>query len=224
MHNLPQREENNTEIIKEVFQLNQQQQNETFTSSSSMPAQISHGGHELFDSHQAIDGLVGGLEHSVFYEPHIKDPELKELMSRQKNYLTQLYNTIVDTLQTGKEPQIKTQTYNMPYENDTIYGMEASQPKTPAQSINEIDDACISSFMMGHLKTCASHFTMTALEATNPVMRRVFADSVPNLIEMAYEIFLYQNKNKYYQIPQLKEEDAQIYMNSFAKMNGNMQH
>ena len=57
---------------------------------------------------------------------------------------------------------------------------------------------------------------MTAMEVTNPVLRRLFADSIPNLIEMAYEIFLYQNKNQYYQVPQLKEEDMQIIMNSYA--------
>lgn len=201
-----------------------QQQNENFKESSHMPARMSHGGHEMFDSHQAIDGLVAALEHSVLYEPHIQDDELKQLLTRQKMYMTQLYNTIVETLQTGQEPSVKTKTYNMPYDNDTIYGMEPGQPKKPAQSINEINDQCISSFMMGHLKACASHFTMTALESTNPVMRRVFADSVPNLIEMAYEIFLYQNKNKYYQVPQLKEEDMQIYMNSFAKLQGQMPH
>jgi spore coat protein CotF len=224
MHNIAHSEKNNTENMKEVIPLFNQQQNENFKGSSQMPAEISHGGHEMFDSHQAIDGLVGALEHSVLYEQHIQDPELKQLMSRQKSYLTELYNTIVETLQTGQEPSSKMQTYNMPYGNNTIYGMEAGQPKIPAQSVSEINDECISSFMMGHLKGCASHFTMTALEATNPVLRRVFADSVPNIIEMAYEIFLYQNKNKYYQVPQLKQEDMQIYMNSFGKIEGNMSH
>lgn len=225
MHNIPQSEENNTDNMKEVIQLfNQQPQNQNFKDSSEMPAEISHGGHELFDSHEAIDGLVGALEHSVMYEQHIQDPELKQLLSRQKSYLTQMYNTIIDALQTGQEPAVKTQTYNMPYGNDTIYGMEASQPKTPAQSMNEINDSSYSSFMMGHLKSCASHFTTTALETTNPVLRRVFADSIPNLIEMAYEIFLYQNKNKYYQVPQLKQEDMDIYINSFGKVQGQMPH
>lgn len=224
MYNISQSEENNTENMKEVIRLFNQQQNENFQSSTQMSAQNSHGGHELFDSHEAISGLVAALEHSVLYEPHIQDPELKQLMTRQKSYLTQLYNTIVETLQTGQEPAVKTQTYNMPFDNNTVYGMEASQPKTPAQSVNELNDSCFSSFMMGHLKACASHFTMTALEATNPVMRRVFADSIPNLIEMAFEIYLYQNKNKYYQVPQLKDEDMQAYMNSFAKIQGQMPH
>src|SRR5699024_5019568 len=99
-----------------------------------------------------------------------------------------------------------------------------TQPKKPAQSINEINDECISGFMMGHLKSCASHFTTTALETSNPVLRRVFADSVPNLIELAYELYFYQNKNHYYQVPQLNNEDMQHYINAFAPAQTQMPH
>lgn len=201
-----------------------QQQNENFQSSAQMPANISHGGHELLDTHQVIDGLVRGLEHGVIYDQYIQDPQLKQIAASHKTYLTQLYNTIVETLKTGQEPAVKTQTYMMSTGNNVIYGMEASQPKTPAQNVNELNDQCLSGFMMDHLKSSASHFTMAALEATNPVMRRVLADSVPNLIEMAYELFLYQNEKKYYQVPQLKEQDMKTYMNSFAPIQGQMPH
>jgi spore coat protein CotF len=90
--------------------------------------------------------------------------------------------------------------------------------------VNEINDQCVSSYMMSCLKKAASDFTTTSRESTNPVMRRVFADSIPNLIEMAYEVFLYQNKNQYYQVPQLKQQDMQQYMNSFAPIQGTMPH
>ena len=224
MYNIPTSVENKTDKYKEVMSLFNQQQSENFKGSSQMPAEISHGGHELLDAHEAISGLVSGLEHGVMYEQYIQDPQLKQMMMSHKTYLTGLYNTIVETLKTGQEPAMKTQTYNMSTGNNTIYGMEPGQPKTPAQTVNEINDQCISGFMMGHLKACASGFTMTALESTNPVMRRVFADSVPQLIEMAYELYFYQNKHKYYQVPQLKQEDAQIYMNSFAPIQGQMPH
>lgn len=201
-----------------------QQQNQNYESSSQMPDKMSHGGHELFDAHEAIGGLVGGLEHSVMYEQYVKDPELKQIMTSQKSFLTQMYNTIVQTLKTGQEPAVKTQTYNMALNNNTIYGMQPKQPKSPAQSVNEINDECISGFLMGHLKSCSSHFTTTALETSNPVLRRVFADSIPNLIEMAFELYLYQNKHHYYQVPQLKPEDMQNYINSFAPVQGQMPH
>lgn len=205
--------------------MHNQQQNQHFQGSSQMPAQFSHGGHELFDAHEAIGGLVAGMEQYLFYEQHIQDPELKAILNKQKAYLTQVYNSLVETLKTGQEPAVKVQTYNFSQpSNNTIYGMQPSQPKKPAQSLNEINDECISGFMMGCLKSCASAFTMAALESTNPVMRRVFADSIPNIIEMAYEIFLYQNKHHYYQVPQLKQEDMQNYINAFQPIQNQMPH
>ncbi|MFD2044246.1 spore coat protein [Ornithinibacillus salinisoli] len=204
--------------------MNNQQQSQNLQGTSQMPAQQSHGGHELFDSHEAISGLIGGMEQYLLYDQHVQDPELKTMLGQHKTFLTQLYNTLVETLKTGQEPTVPTQTYNMAQSNDVIYGMQPSQPKAPAQSVNELNDQCISSFMMGCLKSSASSFTMAALESTNPVMRRVFQDSIPNLIEMAYEVFLYQNKNQYYQVPQLKQQDMQNYMNSFAPIQGQMPH
>ncbi|WP_156290316.1 spore coat protein [Oceanobacillus salinisoli] len=198
-----------------------QQQNQNLQGSSQIPDQFSHGGHELLDAHEAIGGLVGGMEQYLLYEQHAQDPELKTMINKHKTYLTQVYNSIVQAIQTGKEPNVKTQTYHFSQDsNNTIYGMEPSQPKTPAQSVNEINDECITGFMAGALKSNASAFTMTALESTNPVVRRVFADCIPNIIEMAYEVFLYQNRNQYYQVPQLKQEDMQAYINGFAPAQG----
>lgn len=200
--------------------MQQNQNQQQFQSSTQLPPQMNHGGHEMFDTHEAIGNLVAGMEQCVLYEQHIQDPELKTISQRHKAFNTQLYNTIVQTLKTGQDPNVPTQQYEMNMSNDVVYGMKPTQPKTPAQAVNEINDECISSFMMGALKTCASSFTMAALEATNPVLRRVFADSIPNLIEMAYEIFLYQNKHQYYQVPQLTQEDTQNYLNSFAPLQG----
>ncbi len=204
--------------------LNEQPQNQNQQSSAQMAAQESHGGHEMFDAHEALSGLVGSIEQTLLYEPHIQDPELKTMLQKHKAYMSQTYNTVVETLKTGKEPTVKTQTYNMAQSNNVLYGMKPTQPKTPAQSVNELNDQSISGFMMGNLKSSASAFTMTALETTNPVLRRVFADSVPHIIEMAYEVFLYQNKHQYYQVPQLKPEDMQTYMNSFSPIQNTMPH
>ena len=100
--------------------------------------------------------------------------------------------------------------------NDFVYGMKTSQPKKPIQSESEISDEIISGFMLDAAKTGASGKTMAALETTNPVLRRVLADSVPNCIEMAYELAIYQNKHHYYQVPQLAQQDMQQLLNSFA--------
>lgn len=201
-----------------------QNQQQNMENSMNMPPQQNEGGHALFDTHEAIGSLIGGLEQSLLYEDHIQDQALQTILQRHRSFLSQMYNTIVDTLKTGQDPKVPTQTYQMEQNNDVIYGMQPSAPKSPSQSINEINDECLSGFMLGNLKAIASGFTMTALEATNPVLRRVIADSIPNVIEMAYEVFLYQNKNQYYQVPQLQQQDMQNIMTGFAPIQQNMQH
>ncbi|MFZ3579126.1 spore coat protein [Virgibacillus sp. DJP39] len=206
------------------MQMQNQNQNQNLKGTSQMPAQISHGGHELLDTHEALSTLIGSLEQYVLYEQHIESQELKTMQERHRQFMSQLYNTIIETLKTGQEPTVDTQIYHMDQSNDVIYGMKPSAPKAPIQSVGQLNDQCISGYMQGVMKSTASAFTMTALEVTNPVLRRVFADSVPNLIEMSYEIFLYQNKNQYYQVPQLPTQDMQTIMNSYAPIQGNMPH
>lgn len=201
-----------------------QNQQQNLQDSTQMQSQQNFGGHELLDLHEALGGLVGGMEQCLLYEQHIQDQALTSILQRHKTFLTQLYNTIVDTLKTGQDPAVPTQTYNMTENNDIIYGMQPSPPKVPAQSVNELTDECISGFMLGALKANASAFTMASLEANNPVLRRILADSIPNMIEMAYEVFLYQNKHQYYQVPQLQAQDMQEITNSFAPIQGTMPH
>lgn len=187
-----------------------------------MPPRQNHGGHEIFDAHEAIGTIVGALEQNVLYESHIQDPKLKSILQQQQAYMSQMYNTVIETFTTGQKPAVSTKVYQMK-ENTTItYGLKPSAPKAPAKAVNELTDECITTFMLGNLKAAASEFTLAGLEATNPVMRRVFADSVPNIIELAYEIFLYQNKNGYYQVPQLDQNDMTEILNSFAPIQNKM--
>lgn len=202
--------------------LNQNNAQQNMTESSTVPAQQNFGGHELFDAHEAISSVIGGLDHYTLYESHIQDKQLLDILQRQRTFLTQMYNTIVDTFSTGQDPTVQTQTYNMMTGNNVTFGMQPSAPKSPMQNANELNDECISSGMMGHMKTIASDFTLAALECTNPILRRLFADSIPNAIEMAYEIFIYQNENSYYQVPQLTQQDMQVMLNSFSASQGTM--
>lgn len=202
-----------------------QSQNPGQEQGGQMPMAQQFGAHELLDADEAIDTLVGGIEHFVIYDGFVQDTRLKSIMQRQKSALTQIYNTIIDTMKSGQDPAIKTQTYLMEQENTTTtFGMQPASPKTPIQSTNELNDECISSAMLGHIKAIASEFTLAALEATNPVLRRIFADSIPNIIEMGYETYLYQNEQQYYEVPQLSPQDMQTIVNSFGQAQNNMQH
>lgn len=182
--------------------------------------QMNHGGHELFDLHESLSGSVAGLNQMILFRSHVKDPELLDILDRQYRFALEEYNLTVEAFKTGQKPSQSTSVYNMQAGHDFIYGMKPSQPKKPIQSENEITDEMISGYLLSSAKMSASSKTVAALETTNPVVRRILADSVPNCIEMAYELSIYQNKHHYYQVPQLDKQDMQELLNSFAPAVG----
>ncbi|KAA0545254.1 spore coat protein [Bacillus sp. BGMRC 2118] len=201
-------------------------QNPVSSVNSTNQMKMNHGGHELFDAHEVIAGIISMLDQYQMYEEHIKDPELKNILNSQYNFVTQLYNTIVETFQTGQDPSVPTKQYKMNQNNNTVYGIKPGKPKKPNQSTADLSDQGLSAYMLGNTKSLSTLLAMTALEMTNPVLRRVIADSVPNFIELSYEIFLYQNKHGYYQVPQLMQQDMTQMLNAYSKatLPNNMTH
>ncbi|WP_379970296.1 spore coat protein [Ectobacillus sp. sgz5001026] len=188
-----------------------------------VPQQMNHGGHEMFDVHEILSGTISTLNQYLLLSQYVKDPELLDILNRQYSFIQDEYNLTVECFQTGQDPSKPTQSYKMKQNNDFIYGVKATQPKKPMASVTEITDEWISSCMLGSVKSGVALKAMAALEVTNPVVRRVLADSVPNCIEMAYEISIYQNKHNYYQIPQLAPQDMQLMMSSYTHVQGQPQ-
>lgn len=196
-----------------------------------VPPQMNHGGHEVFDLNEVLSAGVGTINQFVLLKEQVQDPELLDIVNRQHAFLIQEYNTTLESFKTGQDPAVPTQTYNMTQNNDFIYGLTPREPKKPFQSATEINDEYISGCLLHAHKSAASMKTMSALETTNPVVRRVLADSVPNCVEMAYELSIYQNKHHYYQVPQLAAQDMQTLTNAYAPatpgqmpMNNQMKH
>ncbi|RBP96322.1 spore coat protein CotF [Cytobacillus firmus] len=189
-----------------------------------IPQQLNHGAHEVLDVHEVLSGTVGTLNTYSLLRQHVQDQELASIMDRQYQFVQEEYNTTLECFQTGKDPSIPTQSYKMNQDNDFIYGLKPSQPKKPIQSVTEMNEETVSGCLLGALKSAASMKTMAALETTNPVVRRVLADSVPNCIEMAYELSIYQNKHHYYQVPQFAQQDMQQMLNAYAPAQGHMQN
>ena len=181
-----------------------------------IPAGLNHGGHEVMDVHEVLSNTIGAMDHYTMFRSHIKDSNLLDILDRQYQFMQQEYNTTVDCFRTGKDPAVPTQSYQMQGGNDWIFGLKPSQPKKPMQNANEINDEIISGMMLGLHKGSASGKAMAACETTNPVVRRVLADSVPNCIEMAYELSIYQNQHHYYQVPQYSQQDMQQMLQSYA--------
>ncbi|MNI27481.1 Coat F domain protein [compost metagenome] len=177
----------------------------------------SHGGHEMFDCHEILGSFISLLDQYVLFEPLIQDQELRSILHEQHRFMTDLYNIASEAFSTGRKPSHTSQPYTMNQNNEVVYGIQKqTAPKKPMGSAQEVKDEGISSYMLGLVKSTASLLAMASLEITNPVVRRVMADSVPNLIEMGYELFLYQNKRQYYQVPQLAQQDMQQMLHSYA--------
>lgn len=181
-----------------------------------IPPQMNHGGHEMFDVHEVLGGAINTLNTYTMLSQHVQDPELRDILERQKQFIADEYNITLECFKTGQDPSKPTQSYKMNQGNDFTYGMKPTQPKKPMQTIAEINDDTISCSMLNAVKSGATAKTMAAIETTNPVVRRVLADSVPNCIEMAYELSLYQNKHGYYQVPQLSQQDMQNIQNGYS--------
>jgi spore coat protein CotF len=185
-----------------------------------VPPQLNHGGHEVIDLNEVLGAAIGAMNSYMLLRQHVQDPELLDILDRQYKFMQDEYNITVECFKTGQNPSHPTSKYMMNQGNDFIYGMKPAQPKKPWQSVSEINDEYISSCMLASCKSSASMKTMAALETTNPVVRRVLADSIPNCIEMGYELSIYQNKHHYYQVPQLAETDMNNYRNTFAPAQG----
>jgi len=182
-----------------------------------------HGGHELMDVHEVLSCTISTLDQYLLYKQHAKDPELIDMLNRQHQFIQDQYNILTECFKSGMNPSHHTARYAMTQSNDVVYGLTPSQPRKPKMNASEIGDKCISNYMLGLMKAGASELTKAALEVTNPVVRRVIADSVPNQIEMAYEIFQYQNKHQYYQVARLDQQDMEAIINSYTTTTGGQQ-
>ncbi|WP_184405076.1 spore coat protein [Geomicrobium halophilum] len=191
--------------------------------SEQMPPAQSHGGHEMFDAHEMLTSTINVLDQYMIFRPHVNDQELLSILDRQYDYMTTQYNRMVEALSTGQKPSMSIQPYEMPASNNVTYGMKPSQPKKPSGTLSEVSEEGLSAQMQGLLKSATSMFAMGAPEVTNPVLRRVIADCIPDFIEMAYEVFLYQNRNGYYQVPQLQQADMDKLLHAFSPSRANIQ-
>ena len=54
---------------------------------------------------------------------HVKDPELRDILNRQYQFIQEEYNITLESFKTGQDPSIPTQSYKMNQGNDFIYGL-----------------------------------------------------------------------------------------------------
>ncbi|NAO99809.1 spore coat protein, partial [Halomonas sp. MG34] len=67
-----------------------QNQNQQSNPNAAMNQTMSknHGGHEMFDAHEVLAGVISMLDQYQMYDQHIHDPELKNIANRQSSFVT----------------------------------------------------------------------------------------------------------------------------------------
>ena len=108
-----------------------------------------HGGHELMDVHEVLNCTVSTLDQYLLFGQHAKDPELKDMITRQHQFILDSYNILAECFKSGMNPSHHTTRYTMTQSNDVVYGLTPSQPKKPKMNASEIGDQCISNYMLG---------------------------------------------------------------------------
>jgi spore coat protein CotF len=211
MQNQNQNQNQNNQLNTQPMGMQNQNQNQN----------QNRGAHELLDAHDVLNCSISILDQIMIYKPMVQDQQLLSIMDRQYNFILSQYNLTTECYATGRKPSQDTSKYMMQESaNQISYGLTPGQPKKPIQSVNEMKEEQISGILIGNLKSAASHVTTSAAEATNPVIRRVLAAQIEDYLEMAYEVFLYQNKHGYYQVAQLDNSDAQQLLNGNSPATG----
>src|SRR5699024_3534916 len=146
--------------------------------------------HALLEANAAIRSLVNTIEQYAIFHDYVQDQQLEAISQRQKTFLTQMYNSMIDTMKSGQDPVIPTQTYHKEENNHVTYTTQTSNTKAPIQYKKTINKESTTNYIAQQIKTVSSQFTLTALESTNAILLRMFANNMPNIIVMAYEKFL----------------------------------
>lgn len=180
-----------------------------------MPANL--GAHETMELHEVLTHTIDGINQLQLYRPHVKDPQLRNILDNQINFAHQEYNNMVNaTSQRGRGEAVP---YRRIGNVSPSYGLRNPGPVAPNVSPDEIDDRDISSGMLGFHKSSAKLKMSASLEFADPYLRRMVQQGAINCSEQAYEVWNYMNQKGYYQVPTMKEMTTGTMVNTFQPAN-----
>lgn len=174
------------------------------------------GAHEVMELHEVLSDTVTGINTVQLYSEHCKDPQLKSIVNKQLDFMTNEYNNMASAAsQAGFQEAI-------PYRANTNfspnYGLRSPSPTTPNPSSKQVDDRDVASALMSIHKTGASKRMMASLECANPELRRMLIQGAINCADQAYDVWQYMNSRGYYQVPTMQQNTTNTMMNMYQPM------
>lgn len=178
------------------------------------------GAHETMHVHEVLTRAIDTINLFQLYRPHVQDPQLRNLLDKQTEFMTREYDSMVQTLNQHNLSQAIP--YRAARNVSPTYGLRNPSTQSPNPSPIEMDDRDVASGILGCHKSSAV-FKMTAsLECANPELRRLVQQGAINCAEQAYEVWHYMNQKGYYQVPTMKETTTATTMSAFAPVGASM--
>ncbi len=175
------------------------------------------GAREVMEIHEVLSNTIDGINQFQLYRPHVKDHQLRTILDRHIDFMTQEYNQLVQAVnQRGRGRAIP---YRAPRNVSPSYGLRQPSPQAPNLAANELDDRDVASGMLGCHKASASMKMMASLECADPQLRRMIQQGAINCSEQAYEVWQYMNQKGYYQVPTLKDTTTQTMIGTYKAAN-----
>lgn len=172
------------------------------------------GAHEVMELHEVLTDTIDGINQFQLYRPHVKDPQLRSILDKQIQFMTQEYNNMVQAInQRGITQAIP---YRGPRRVNPVYGLHNPSPQVPNTSMEEMDDRDVASGMLGCHKSSAAFRMMASLECADLELRRMLQQGAINCAEQAYEVWQYMNQKGWYQVPTMRETTTSTMINTFA--------
>lgn len=177
----------------------------------------SYGAHEVMEIHEILTDTVDGINQFQLYRPHVRDQQLKSILDKQIQFMSQEYNNMVQSInQHGISQAVP---YRGPRNVTPVYGLDNPASQSPNTSVNDMDDRDVASGMLGCHKASACMRMMASLECADPNLRRMLQQGAINCSEQAYEVWQYMNQKGFYQVPTMKEMTTGTVLNSYTTTN-----
>ncbi|MDN5344799.1 MAG: hypothetical protein PWQ18_911 [Clostridia bacterium] len=173
-----------------------------------------YGAHEVMEIHEVLSDTIDGINQFQLYRPHARDHQLRSIIDKQLQFMTQEYNNMVQAIsQRGVTEAIP---YRGPRTAAPVYGLDNPERQTPNTSLQEMDDRDVASGMLGCHKASASFRMMASLECADLELRRMLQQGAINCAEQAYEVWQYMNQKGYYQVPTMKDVTTGTMLNTYS--------
>jgi spore coat protein CotF len=174
------------------------------------------GAHEVMELHEILSETVTGINTAQLYNEHCQDPQLKGLVNKQLEFMTNEYNSMVNTIsQHGFQEAVP---YRVSNNYSPTYGLRNPSSQTPNMSASHVDDQDVASALLGIHKTSASKRMTGSLECSNPQLRRMLVQGAINCADQAYDVWQYMNSKGYYQVPTMQQNTTDTLINTYQPM------